>query len=60
MIADSANSPISLYSLGWEENDMCRVVMIISYCYGDIGVQIENSMNMTGFMLFEWLVGGCM
>ena len=33
--------------------------MVISYYHGDFVVHIENSMIMTGFMLFECLVGGC-
>ena len=32
--------------------------MVVSYCHGHIGLHIENSMSVTGFMLFEWLVGG--
>ena len=59
MISDSANSPISLYSLGWDENDVFRVVMVMSYYHGDFVVHIENSMNMTGIILSHWLVSGC-
>ena len=33
--------------------------MVIPYYHGDIGLHIENSMNVTGFMLFEWLVSDC-
>ena len=46
-----------LYSLCWSNwmllDDVCRVVMVISYYHGDFGVHIDNSMNMTGFLLSE-------
>ena len=36
-----------------------RVVMVMSYYHGDFGVHIENSMNVTGFILSQWLLSGC-
>ena len=60
MIADSANSPISLYSLGWDENDVFRVVMVISYHHGDLVYTLELLSIWQDSCYFSgWLVVVC-
>ena len=57
VIADSANSPISLYSLDWDENGVCWVVMVISHHHGDIAVIMEISITKIVFIALP--VVGC-
>ena len=57
MITDSANSPISLYSLGWDESDVCWVVMVILHNHSDIAVIMVISATKIKFIAIP--VVGC-